>query len=257
MQIYSHQASRKRITTILFILSASFSLFCQYPRLSFAAKQQNKEEEDLLQLQSMARAYREQGLEQQKLGNLEVAMGFYQKAVTLDPAFAAAYNDIGVIYETRGSTDEAEQSYLRAIKVDPYLLSAYSNLAALYENKRDLDMALYYWKKRAELGASDDPWREKARQRIRDILAVTGGSKMGEKEEDVIAILKEMGLDRQKEIQGTNELASSYFNRAKQAYRKGKEVDALKMAVDASLLDPTNTEITDFIEKTQIRLLTR
>ena len=99
-------------------------------------KKEQKELESLTQLQLEARAYRDQGLKYQQIGNIDAALRFYQKAIELDSLYAVAYNDLGVIYEAKGETDRAEESYLSAIKIDPSYLSACTNLALFYENKR-------------------------------------------------------------------------------------------------------------------------
>ena len=140
-----------------------------------SAQASKAQEIPLTGLQKQARAYRDEGLRAQEIGNLEQAVIWYQKAIELDPAYAVAYNDLGILYEAGGAMDRAEGSYLKAIKVDPTYMSPYTNLAIFYENKRDLDKAAFYWKKRADLGSPFDPWTQKARQRLNDINVVLKG----------------------------------------------------------------------------------
>lgn len=42
----------------------------------------------------------------------------WQKAVELDPEYAAAWNDLAIAYEHAGKFDEAKKAYERALKLD-------------------------------------------------------------------------------------------------------------------------------------------
>lgn len=215
--------------------------------------------EDLTALQQQARQYRRQGFEAQKIGNIESALTFYQKAVELDPLYAMAYNDLGIIYEAQGRLQEAEKSYLQAMQIDPDYLATYSNLALFYESQRDLASAAACWKKRANLGSSEDPWTQKAKQRYEDIRVVISGRPIEEdiREREVVGLLKDVAHQKDLQNKDNKELARTYFEQAKLRFKKGDEVTALKKAIDAKQLDPTNKEIQEFIDKVQIRLLSK
>lgn len=232
------------------VLLIALGLSLGFARDSFA----ETEGTGLSQLQELARTYREEGLALQNIGNLDDAMSLYQKAIGLDPSYAPAYNDLGIVLEAKGLSGEAEQYYLKAIAVDPGLLSAYSNLAIIYENKRDLDKALYYWDKRAQLGVGTDPWTQKARQRSRDIEAVaifdTG-------ENNTLNLVREIEAKKQIERNDNSALAKDYFRKAKLCNDKGQDLEALKLAINAMQLDPSNSEISDFVDKVQLRLLSK
>jgi len=43
----------------------------------------------------------------------------WEKAVELDPTYAAAHNDLAIAYEHEGQLDKARKSYERAIELDP------------------------------------------------------------------------------------------------------------------------------------------
>ena len=215
-------------------------------------------EENLSALQKEARDYRLKGLDFQRIGNLDAAMALYQKAITFDPSYAVAYNDLGIIYEAKGFLDRAEESYLRAITIDPYYLSAYTNLALFYENKRDLDKAAFYWKKRADLGSIDDPWTIKARQRLEDIsLVVSDDPYKNMREQEIFGLLKEVEVKKELLRKDNKTLAKDCLERAKAKFNKGDDVSALKLAIDASSLDPDDYDIKEFVEKVQARLLSR
>jgi tetratricopeptide (TPR) repeat protein len=161
-----------------------------------------------------------------------------------------------VVYETQGLAEAALACYLKAIAVDANYLSAYSNLALLYEGKRDLEKAAYYWAKRAELGPGNDPWTEKARQRLQDIrLVLSEGFVQELREQEVVGLVKDVETKKACLGKDRKALARSYFEKAKEKFKLNDEVNAWKLAVDASQLDPENSEIREFIERVQLRIL--
>jgi len=216
------------------------------------------------EMQKQARMYREQGFSVQGIGNLDMALVLYQKAVELDPRYAVAYNDLGVIYEAKGMIDRAEENYLKAIKINPDFLSAYSNLAFFYENKRDLEKAAYYWSKRVELGTIDDEWKEKARMRLEDIRAVLSPAPVElTREQEVVNLTRDLACRPKPEAPKSkakiskNTESAQLFKNAKESYARKDYAEAFKEALDALQLDPTNKNIEKFIEKVQNEALTR
>ena len=214
-------------------------------------------EENLNVLQRQARMYRMQGVAAQQIGNIDAALAFYQKAIQLDPGYAIAYNDLGIIYEAKGFLDRAQESYLTAVKIAPDFMSPYTNLALFYENKRDLEKAAQYWKKRADLGSSDDVWTQKAQARYEDIRLVLEGQPIASNEQEIITLMRDVSQQKFLQRSDNKALAQTHFKKAKRSYEKGDEVTALKQAIDAKELDPSNKEFDEFIEKLQTRLLTR
>ncbi|MBU1997894.1 MAG: tetratricopeptide repeat protein [Candidatus Omnitrophica bacterium] len=205
--------------------------------------------------QELARSYREQGLELQKMGKVDEARSFYQKAIQLDPAFVLPYNDLGVLYETVGLLDEAEDLYLKAIELEPRYPASYSNLALIYEAKLDYKKAGYYWKKRKELGLPGDPWTDIASEHLQKLQPFVPEKPY--KDEDVLSLAEQINKERNI-LKGNNgALAKDYFKKARVFYDSGDEVTALRMAISARQLDPANKEITEFVDKVQIRLLSR
>ena len=120
-------------------------------------------------LQTEAKIYRDQGLQLQQEGNIEEALSYYQKALIIDPNYAAVYNDIGILLEARDRPEQARYMYLKAIEVAPDYPNSYSNLALLYEDEKDYTNAILNWIKRASMGGPQDPWAEAARKRLEDI----------------------------------------------------------------------------------------
>ncbi len=43
----------------------------------------------------------------------------WEKAVELDPTYAAAHNDLAIAYEHEGQLDKARKAYERALELDP------------------------------------------------------------------------------------------------------------------------------------------
>jgi Tfp pilus assembly protein PilF len=43
----------------------------------------------------------------------------WEKAVELDPSYAAAWNDLGIAYEEQGKFDEARKAYEKALQLEP------------------------------------------------------------------------------------------------------------------------------------------
>jgi len=43
----------------------------------------------------------------------------WEKAVELDPAYAAAFNDLAIAYEHEGQLDKARKAYEKALDLDP------------------------------------------------------------------------------------------------------------------------------------------
>ncbi len=253
-----------------------------------------KEKND--QLKQTAKIYRQQGLEYQDMGNLEVALTFYEKAIELDPRYAEAYNDLGIIYEAKSDPVRAEACYLQAIKLDPQFLSPYSNLAILCESRRDLKNALVYWKKRARLGDSADEWTQKARQRAKDIELVLYGPAQPDNQEKIAqekdiaslaadvkakkAIVKQQEKDNPPAavaapaavISGKRERpaelnkppcetkrvqAKKLLQTAKASQKKGNNELAIKQGIEAEFLDPDNPEIQEFLEKALTKALAK
>lgn len=245
----------KLIITAIAILSVLY-----FSGLAFAKEiKASVPAEDISGLkQEQAIKYREQGAEYQRMGNLAQALSFYQKAVAMYPNFAVAYNDIGVIYEAQGSVDRAEENYLKSIKIDPAYASAYTNLALLYENQRNLDKAAFYWEKRAGLGSPDDLWTQRAASRLRDIrMSLSGKPFADEREEEVLSLMRDIVANKTKFNKEDLSLAQEYFKKAKLSFNRGDMALATKEALDAQYLDQNNPEIEAFIEKAELRGLTR
>jgi len=208
--------------------------------------------------QEQAIRYRNLGLDCQNAGNLPEALSFYQKSIAIYPNFESVYNDIGVVYEAMGYQDRAEESYLKSVQINPGYVSAYTNLALLYENQRNLDKAAFYWEKRAVLGEPGDLWTKRAANRLKDIrMAISGHPFSDSREEDVLKLMKDVSREKARTNKTDVTLAQERFKQAKLSFKNGDIAKATQEALDAEALDQNNPEIEAFIDKAQLRALTR
>jgi Flp pilus assembly protein TadD len=68
---------------------------------------------------SEARAQVEFGISVAMQGLWKEAIYRWQKAIELDPTYAAAFNDLAIAYEHEGLFDKAKEAYEQAMKLDP------------------------------------------------------------------------------------------------------------------------------------------
>jgi Tfp pilus assembly protein PilF len=66
-----------------------------------------------------AKAQVEFGIDVAQRGLWREAIYRWEKAVQIDPKYAAAYNDLAVAYEHEGQLDKARQAYGKAIELEP------------------------------------------------------------------------------------------------------------------------------------------
>jgi Tfp pilus assembly protein PilF len=70
-------------------------------------------------VRSDARSQVEFGIDVAERGLWREAMFRWERAVELDPTYAAAYNNLAVAYEHEGQFVKARQAYERALKLEP------------------------------------------------------------------------------------------------------------------------------------------
>jgi Tfp pilus assembly protein PilF len=62
----------------------------------------------------------------------------WEKAVELDPTYAAAWNNLGIAYEQQGKFDEAKKAYDKASAIDPkntFIRQNYDMFMEIYERQ--------------------------------------------------------------------------------------------------------------------------
>lgn len=216
----NHKKILKNKTAYLTAITLLFSCTCVYAQQPGSVRATNfSGAKELTQVQKLARVYRNQALDLQSIGKVQEAVTLYSKAIELDPKFGEPFNDMGVILEAEGNTDKAQEYYLRAIQLDPNCLAAYANLAMLYETKRDLLAASFYWRKRVELGSDNDPWTQKAKKRLDDLIEVIPELKQVVIEQEAIKLSRQLAeakrIQREEELKKMKEhmeLAKKYHN---------------------------------------------
>jgi len=239
---------------------------------------------ELTEMQKQARIYRLQGYSLQKAGKLQAALAFYEKALYIDPAYPALYNDVGIVEESLGDKDKAKEVYLKAIEVAPEYPNTYTNLALLYEGEKDYAKAVVCWIKRSVLGPSGDPWRDIAQRRLSDIQDASPQAyaevkekfadnlRKGKEKSQTVIKTGYLSPEGQKvslftperkpapkpaepEALDSKQRAANYLASAKESYNRKDYVVALKEATVSGYLDPSNSEISDFVEKVRKKLL--
>ncbi len=89
----------------LAFLAASLALVCASPSYADARKD--------------ARSEVDFGINVAQRGLWREAIYRWEKAVELDPTYAAAHNDLAIAYEHEGQLDKARKAYEKALDLDP------------------------------------------------------------------------------------------------------------------------------------------
>lgn len=73
----------------------------------------------LADAKSEARSQVEFGINVAQRGLWREAIYRWEKAVELDPTYAAAFNDLAIAYEHEGQLQKARKAYEKALEIDP------------------------------------------------------------------------------------------------------------------------------------------
>ncbi len=80
------------------------------------------------------------------------AIGYYDRALRMNPHNADLVTDKGTCYRNIGMIDEAAREYLRALQIDPTHQNALFNLGIVYsQDKKDRAGAARYWRRLLEI----------------------------------------------------------------------------------------------------------
>ncbi len=74
-----------------------------------------------------AQAQVEFGITVAQRGLWQEAVFRWERAVELDPTYAAAYNNLGIAYEQLGKFEQAGKAYEKALEIEPQNLSIQQN----------------------------------------------------------------------------------------------------------------------------------
>ncbi len=74
-------------------------------------------------------------------GELDQAIGYYQKLLAIKPGFAQAHYNLGIAFSALGRLDESVTSYRQAISCKPDYAAAYNNLGVALKAQGQLEAA--------------------------------------------------------------------------------------------------------------------
>jgi len=87
------------------------------------------------------------GVELEKEGRLDEAIGHYLEALRIKPDYAGVHNNLGVALANQGRIDEAISHYLTTLRIEPDHVDAHNNLGVALANKGLIDEAIGYYLK--------------------------------------------------------------------------------------------------------------
>ncbi len=74
-------------------------------------------------------------------GKLDAAVGCFQKTLSLDSKYIEAHNNLGLVFYLQGKLDKATECYQQAIALSPNHAKAHNNLGAVFKEQGKLDAA--------------------------------------------------------------------------------------------------------------------
>jgi predicted O-linked N-acetylglucosamine transferase (SPINDLY family) len=115
-------------------------------------------EEFLVRAHELAAEYPHSAMLQNILGvanadlkRVDAAIGCYQRALAIAPAFAAAHNNLGNMLREKELFAEAMESYRRALDLKPGFAEAHNNLGNVHKDEGNLHQAIESYRRAAEL----------------------------------------------------------------------------------------------------------
>lgn len=89
-----------------------------------------------------ARINYNKGVASFKNNDLDNALKFYEKAISIDPNYIDAYDNLGLVFRHQGNLEKAEFYYKKSIEIYPKGYLAHQNLAIVYALQKLSDKAL-------------------------------------------------------------------------------------------------------------------
>ena len=84
--------------------------------------------------------------------DIEKALEYFNKAISLDPNYAKAYHNRGIVWANEGNYDRAILDYNKVIELNPVDAKAYNNRGFVWAYKGYYDKSCHNWQKACELG---------------------------------------------------------------------------------------------------------
>lgn len=81
------------------------------------------------------------GLYHLNQSNVDEAVNYFLKTLSLDPKFYLAYNALGLAYSMKGRLDDASRAYLKCLEINSQFAEARNNLGTVYQELKLLDKA--------------------------------------------------------------------------------------------------------------------
>ena len=104
------------------------------------------------------RVYNNLGKALEEKGEVEVAIGMYEKAISVKPEHPRSYNNLGVALLNRGKIDEAHEVLYKALEKAPKNPETHYNLGLTHGARNDLQKAEeYYLKAHDHFPKDSDP----------------------------------------------------------------------------------------------------
>lgn len=98
-----------------------------------------------------ALAFYNKGIAALKKENFKKGIGFFKKAIKIDPNFSFAWDNLGISYRKLNKYDEAIAAYEASLKIDPNGFMPLQNIAIVYQYKKEYKKAIKTYKKLAKL----------------------------------------------------------------------------------------------------------
>lgn len=100
-----------------------------------------------LDLSENARSYYGLAVLNERLGKIEEAIKYYEKALKLDGNNLGAHFDCAYLYDDIKNYEKAKEHYLKVIELDPNEFWAHINIGSIYEKENKDDEALRHFLK--------------------------------------------------------------------------------------------------------------
>jgi len=102
-----------------------------------------------------ARINYNKGVASFKNKDLDKAVKYYEKAISIDPNYVDAYDNLGLVFRHKGNLEKAEFYYKKSIEIYPDGYVAHQNLAIVYGLQKLYDKALNEYETMIKIDPND------------------------------------------------------------------------------------------------------